>query len=187
MAAELDPSLSELRTMVAAPRGISPRTDWSEVQAALGFELPADYRRLVDEFGGGYLDDYLYLLEPRCRNPYYDLGEVRSERLEALQYLWDRGEERPDELSVQAEASVIPWATTDNGEVLYWLATPAAGPDDWVVMVNEARGPEWERFEVGCLEFLVGVLSGRIASDILSSRFPTHPHSFRSIPALDAS
>jgi hypothetical protein len=52
-------------------------------------------------------------------------------------------------------------------------------------MVNEARGPKWERFDVGCLEFLTGVLSRRITSEILWSRFPTSPHTFERIPALE--
>ena len=186
MSAAIGSSLSDLRALVAPPDGLVPRADWAEVQAALGIALPADYRRLIDEFGGGYIDDYLYLLEPRCRNPYYDLGEVASERVEALEDLWHRGEERPDELAQETGARVFPWATTDNGEVVYWLINPGAAPGDWVVMVNEARGPEWERFDVGCLEFLAGVLDGRIASDILSSRFPTSPHSFAGIPALEA-
>lgn len=171
--------------MVTPPDGVAPRTDWSAIQEALGIELPTDYRQLVDEYGGGDIDDYFYLLEPHCRNPYYDLLEIGAERTEALQYLWDRGEERPEELAAETGAHVFPWATTDNGEALYWLMIPGVRPDDWVVMVNEARGPRWERFDVGCLEFLVNILSGHTTSDILSSLFPTSPHSFRSIPALD--
>ena len=185
MAAGVGGDLGELRAMVAPPRGVIARSDWADVQVALGVELPTDYRCLVDEFGGGYIDEYLYLLEPQRRNPYYDLGEAGSERVEALEYLWDRGEKRPEEL-VGTGARVYPWATTDNGEVLYWLMKPESPPDDWTVMVNEARGPEWERFDVGCLEFLTGVLSGRITSEILSSLFPTSPHSFERIPALEA-
>jgi hypothetical protein len=185
MTADVGVSLGKLRAMVAPPSGVVARADWADVQLALGVELPADYRRLIDEFGGGHIDDYLYLLEPQCRNPYYDLGEAASERLEALEYLWDRGEERPEELA-ETGTRVCPWATTDNGEALYWLMKPESRPDDWVVIVNETRGPAWELFDVGCLEFLIGVLSGRITSDILSSLFPSSPHSFASIPALES-
>lgn len=176
--------LAELRAIVAPPSGVVARADWADVQLLLGVELPADYRRLVDEFGGGYLDEYLYLLEPHYQNPYYDLGEAASERLEALEHLWDRGEERPEELA-GTQARVYPWATTDNGEALYWLMKPGARPDDWIVMVNEARGPAWELFDVGCLEFLIGVLNGRISSDILSSLFPASSHSFARILPLE--
>jgi len=185
MTGDINLSLSELKAMVAPPSGVAPRADWSDVEEAVGIQLPTDYRRLVDEYGGGYIDDYLYLLEPRCRNQYYDLAEAGAERTEALQYLWDGGEARPAELAAGTEVRVYPWATTDNGEALYWLVIPGTSPDDWIVMVNEARGPRWERFDVGCLDFLVNVLSGRITSDILWSRFPTSPHSFHSIPALE--
>jgi len=108
-----------------------------------------------------------------------------AERGEALDYLWIRGEERPEGLEEGSGAHLVCWATTENGECLFWLVTPGVGPDEWVVMVNEARGPWWERFEMGCLEFLVGVLNGDIESEILSSRFPTDPHQFQRFLALE--
>lgn len=184
MSATIGSDLEELRAMIAPPRGVVARTDWGDVQAALGIELPTDYRCLVDEFGGGHIDEYLYLSEPQRRNPYYELCEAGSDRVEALEHFWDRGEERPEELAGTG-ARVYPWAITDNGEALYWLMEPGTPADDWIVTVNEARGPRRDRFDVGCLGFLTGVLSGRITSETLSSLFPAHPNSFERIPALE--
>ena len=51
--------------------------------------------------------------------------------------------------------------------------------EGWTVLVNEARGEEWEHFEMGCAEFLVATLTGEVRSGLLWSRYPTDPHTFR--------
>ncbi|MGV9313770.1 hypothetical protein ACWDR0_16505 [Streptomyces sp. NPDC003691] len=42
-----------------------PDTDWAAVEGRLGTRLPRDYKRMVEVFGDGVFDDYLYLnVEP---------------------------------------------------------------------------------------------------------------------------
>lgn len=50
-------------------------------------------------------------------------------------------------------------------------------------MANEAHGPEWESLDLDSFSVLSGVLSGRVTSGILSSRFPASPHASVSILA----
>ncbi|SEM02842.1 SMI1/KNR4 family protein [Streptacidiphilus jiangxiensis] len=151
--------------------------DWAGVESTLGTALPGDYKEFVEHVGGGYLDGYLYLLEPDCPNENYDLAESTEERTEAFDYLWDSAEDRPAELG-DPGARLIPFASTDNGEFLYWLARPEQDPDAWTVMVNEARGEWWERFDLGFAPLLLGLLRGGIRSEILTDDFPTTPHTF---------
>ncbi|MFD8001293.1 SMI1/KNR4 family protein [Streptomyces mirabilis] len=153
-------------------------TDWGQVEARLGHALPSDYQALIGELGGGRVDGYLWLLEPDCPNRHYDLVTTDGDQAEILTELWEAGEERPIELA-NSGAQVFPWAVTDNGECLYWFAQPGVSADDWTVAVNEARGSEWEFFPSGCVEFLNGILSRTVASEILWSKFPTEPHEFR--------
>ncbi|MFB7370803.1 SMI1/KNR4 family protein [Streptomyces sp. NPDC056222] len=161
-----------------APAPSEPRQkDWDEVERGLGFELPADYKELIHVYGGSHWDDYLYVLEPGCPNEHYDLAEWADHQDDALEGLWEF-EEKPAEL--EAEGSrVVPWATTDNGECLYWLVLPGLEPDRWTVMVNEARGDRWEHFSVSCTQFLASSLDGELRSSILWSSFPLTTHQFR--------
>ncbi len=75
--------------------------------------------------------------------------------------LWDF-EEKPGELEEEG-SFVVPWATTDNGEWLFWRASPDVHPDSWTVLLNEAHGEEWEHYEMTCTEFLVAAPSGDVA------------------------
>jgi hypothetical protein len=170
--------VERLTQLVAPPEGAAPRVDWDDVARELEVGLPGDYRVLIDTYGGGRFDGYLWVLEPRCSNRYYDLLRSVAERDEAFEMLWEDGEPKPVQLESPG-SRVIPWASTDNGEFLYWLVHPGSDPDEWTVMVNEARGEWWEHYDIGCAELLVQLLSGEVRSEILSSSFPLQIHEFR--------
>ncbi|MDV5146885.1 SMI1/KNR4 family protein [Streptomyces sp. SBC-4] len=171
------------RLLEIAPAPSEPRRkDWGAVERGLGVELPADYKELIRVYGGSNWDDYLYVLEPGCPNENYDLITWAEQQAEDLEGLW-QFEKKPVELAVDG-TRVVPWATTDNGECLYWLVVPGCEPDRWCVMVNEARGDRWEHFAVSCTQFLSSALAGELRSAILSSRFPLATHEFRQIGAV---
>ncbi|NUK53400.1 SMI1/KNR4 family protein [Streptomyces lunaelactis] len=171
------------RLFEIAPAPSEPRQkDWGEAERSLGIELPADYKELIHVYGGSNWDDYLYVLEPGCPNENYDLIEWAEHQAEDLEDLWEF-EKKPAELEVEG-SRVIPWATTDNGECLYWLVQPGLESDQWTVMVNEARGDRWEHFSVSCTQFLASTLDGELQSNILSSLFPRATHEFRQLGAV---
>ncbi|GAA4086327.1 SMI1/KNR4 family protein [Streptomyces shaanxiensis] len=177
----MNAALARLTDVVPPPS--EPRnTDWDAAERRLGVVLPTDYKELIRTYGGSNWDDYLYLLDPGCPNDNYDLVEWEDQQTEALEGLWEF-EKRPAELA-DAGSRVIPWATTDNGECLYWLVRAGRNPDEWTVMVNEARGDRWEHFPMNCTEFLAAVLQGDLRSALLSSRFPLTGHEFRRLVAV---
>ncbi|MFC8765927.1 SMI1/KNR4 family protein, partial [Streptomyces sp. NPDC057193] len=59
------------------------------------------------------------------------------------------------------------------------LIGETAKPDEWTVLVNEGRGPEWEHHPVSVAAFVAGVLTGRIHSETLGELQDTE-HSFDS-------
>ncbi|WP_030731245.1 SMI1/KNR4 family protein [Streptomyces sp. NRRL S-237] len=165
------------RLLEIAPAPNRPRDkDWGEVERALSVELPDDYKELIRVYGGSYWDDYLYVLEPDCPNKHYDLLKWAKYQFEDLQGLWTV-EKKPAELETEGSV-LIPWATTDNGECLYWLVLPGVEPNEWTVMVNEVSD-RWEHHPVSCTQFLASVLTGELQSNVLSSLFPLATHEFR--------
>ncbi|QTD95751.1 SMI1/KNR4 family protein [Streptomyces cyanogenus] len=165
----MNPSLTRLTELLPPPE-VAPK-DWAAVEEQLGTELPQDYKELVDTYGGGLFDENVWLLEPGCPRPRYDLIAMDAQCRESLQLLWDRGEPRPAELD-QEGARLIPWAYEDEGgEVLYFLSTPGQKPENWPILINEGRGPEWERHAGPCTSFLLGLMTGEIESEY----FPDMP------------
>jgi hypothetical protein len=153
--------------------------DWALVTRELGTELPGDYKEFIDTLGGGYIDGFLYVMEPDCPFEASDLIGFIEERAEALEYLWGSSEDKPRELA-GPDDRLIAFAMSDNGEYVYWLAKAGQDPDDWTVMVNEARGEWWEHYDMSFTQFLLSSLTGEIQCEIISYAFPASPHSFRS-------
>jgi hypothetical protein len=171
---------SVARRIDILPPATPPRSpDWARVESALGTPLPDDYKQLVEAYGGGVFDETIWLLEPDCADDDYDLVAQTQERDEVLAELWGAGEPKPPELEADG-ARVIPWANIDgSGHYLYWLVLPGRKPAEWTVVLNEGRGPEWERYSLPCAEFLVGVLTGAIDSFYFPD-FPADVHQFAS-------
>jgi hypothetical protein len=138
--------------------------------------LPDDYKEFIARAGGGRIDGYLYVLAPSSPSRHHDLAEASAERDEAYEDLFEF-EDKPGELEEEG-SRIIPWGTTDNGEWLFWRVLPGQAPTYYAVLVNEARGEEWEFHEMGFAAYLAAVLDGTLHSGILSTAFPSRPHSF---------
>jgi hypothetical protein len=131
--------------------------------------LPDDYARLVREYGPGSFGGFLWLLVPGAANQYLDLTRQVEIRLDALRVL---GEDLPYE-------PLLPFAFTDNGDVVYWHVRDPERPDAWTVVVNESRGPEWHAFDGNATEFLAKTLSGEHRVPMFPEDFPGEDRSFQ--------
>jgi hypothetical protein len=153
--------------------------DWDGIERALGHGLPADYKQLVDLYGSGAIGDFIWILEPGSPNEHLDLLRQTTRQLEALRQLRSQGE--PISYDIDSpDGHLIPWAITDNGDVCYWRRNPSDPPERWTVVVNEGRGPLWERFDGSATDFLVEIFSLRLRSHIFPEDFPPEQPAFRS-------
>lgn len=177
----MSPELNQLAELLPRPQTKQAVPDWDATEAALQAVLPTDYRNLIEAFGAGLIDDYFLLLEPGCSNDVYDLIKISGEREHANEALW-KFEDKPVEMEPAANR-LICWATTDNGEYLYWLVQDADVPDSRPILLNSESGEEWERYDMTVTRFLTLVLRGEIRSHVFWDRFPLPVHEFR--PAQD--
>ncbi|WP_392508558.1 hypothetical protein ACF3NT_04200 [Naumannella halotolerans] len=69
---------------------------------------------------------------------------------------------------------------TQNGDACFWHIT-GEDPETWTVVVDAARDPAWERFDMSTTSFLYGVLSGSVAVEALPADFPSGNPAFREI------
>lgn len=153
------------------------KKDWRVIERQMETSLPNDYKELIDRMGGGYLEEYMYILEPDCRNRHYDLVDMTDERTDVNDFFFDE-EGKPPEL--QAKGSfLIPWATTDNGEYLFWRCLPGQHPNKWTIMINQGRDWTWEHINLNCTDFLHASLKKEVRSEILYDDFPLSLHVFK--------
>ncbi|MFF3670822.1 SMI1/KNR4 family protein [Microtetraspora malaysiensis] len=174
------PSAVAQITELISRRATPQSRNWEAVENELGTPLPNDYKQLADIYGAGVFDETFWLLEPGCHhNRDLDLAFVIKECDEVLAYLW-KLEPKPTELDDDG-ARVLPWAFCEgSGHFLYWLVRPGQAPDDWTVMLNEGRGPEWESHSLSCSQFLFAAMTGDIDSVYFTGPLAT-PHQFQPI------
>ncbi len=162
-------ALAQLVAVVPPPARV-PRIDWTEVENRLGFPLPDDYRALMETYGEGSFDDFLWLLHPTSPNPNLNLiSELRAQR-EALALDVEGVGPPPEDL--------VPWAGTDNGDAVYWKFDSQRRLGGTVI-VNAARGDAWPEYDLSATEWLLAVLSGRIRVPVFPDDFPSRHPSFR--------
>ena len=152
-------ALDALKALAPPPAGPAPPGEAARA-------LPADYAELARAYGPGSFDEFIWLLVPGAENPNLDLDRQTHVRLDALSAL---GEDLPYE-------PLLPFAFTDNGDVVYWHAK--GEPDDWTVVVNESRGPEWHAFDGTATEFLLAALTGRERVPMFPADFPGEDPAF---------
>ncbi len=141
---------------IARPRDPLLSIDWDAAQAALGVDLPDDYKALAEHYGAGTVCD-LVVYVPGHPSPYVDLLRLVEVRRDVLRYIIEHGEELP-----YAPEQLLPWGNDGAGNQLWWLME-----GEWPVVANEARGEEWERYD-GAVAMLTGLVSGRLESEFLT-------------------
>ncbi len=152
-------SLEELVALAPPPGSpTAAEGDFAAVEADLGTRLPAGYKALVHRYGYGAFSDFLHLW-----SPFFAPCTMMSQARAALDA--DRTLARvaaravPFPLFPERDGA-LPWANTDNGDVVYWLTW--GEPDSWPVAVWMPRGGEkYDLVEGGAAAFLVQWLDAR--------------------------
>jgi hypothetical protein len=155
--------------------------DWAAAEERLGRRLPQDYKDLVGVYGGGDFDDHLGLLAPpptRCGS---ELTDYNAGRMIDVTDLWAISKNRPANLAGD-DLLLVAWASTIDSDTLNWLGKTGQSPEDWSVAVLDADLGECELYPMTCTEFLAGLLSEEITSEILSHHLSSEGHTFRSYP-----
>jgi hypothetical protein len=135
----------------------------------LGTGLPEDYKSFLEAFGIGTINGFLVVLAPLSSSPHVDLLKRGRSELEAYQTSKREFPKYYRDEVYPTPGGILPFAVTDNGEVLYWRTV--GSPERWTVTVYESRGPKKFDFDGGMAEFLVGILTAKIECDVLPRGF----------------
>ena len=152
--------------------------EWAIIERHIGTELPQDYKDFVNTFGTGYIGAFIWIFNPFARKPTLNLPSQIRVRLDALREI---KQQLPGDVSYRLfpePGGLLPCGATGNGDCLYWLT--GDNPDKWPILVNESRGPDWARFNMGVTDFLAGVLRRDIVCNIFPPDFPGQPMEFAS-------
>lgn len=147
--------------------------EWDDLRRGLNVTIPTELKKLIQLYGSGGFDSFLWLLNPHSRNPHLNLLLRGKEILRLHGERQQQGDRSlPYDLGVEPPA-LYPWAVTDNGDVLFWRTE---GQES--VVVYSPRDGEHEEFPLRIDAFLNRLLRGEIRSDLFPDDFPSTAPSF---------
>jgi hypothetical protein len=168
--------IDELLSVVTPPaQPVEASGDWGEVTTRLGFSLPVDYMQLVESFGSGSFNNFIWVLNPFATNPNLNLLYCLTRTLGGLRVL---REKHPDLIPFPLlfePSGLFPWGVTDNGDILCWITKGETG--HWSTVVLPRQHSTTAQFSVPMSVFLARLLSGKWVCDGLpSSAFSRTPY-----------
>jgi len=158
------------------PLEIVGNDGWELVEQRVGARLPEDYKAFIECYGTGRIGAFLVVLNPFSTNRFINLIDRSRVELEGLIALRQKWPQYYLHDVFPSPAGLLPFASTDNGEILYWRT--ACDPEQWTVVVYESRGPKHYDFDGRMTDFLAALLTRAIQCDVLPRTFPSGVVSF---------
>jgi hypothetical protein len=143
--------------------------DWELYELVTGITLPADYKAYLSVYGTGLVGGIITPYNPFCKRiswkPSYTCRDWMREALAIQELKREFGEAVFPYAVYPEEGGVLPWGSTDDGDRLFWLTN--SKPNEWTVLINEVRSPNFETFDYSMTGFLRAWIDGEIQSDII--------------------
>ena len=152
---------------------------WSSIEKKF-CKLPDDYKNFIETYGSGCIDGFIWIFNPFASNRNLNLSDQVQVKIEALNDLAKTFNEGIPFPLFPEPNGLLPFGVTDNGDVLFWQVTK--DPVDWKVIINAAREPKWEKYDVGMTDLLAGLLSRKLICGIFPEDFPSNHPMFYQLP-----
>ncbi|MCG8419786.1 MAG: SMI1/KNR4 family protein [Proteobacteria bacterium] len=144
---------------------------WEKVEQELSLVLPEDYKWFIEQYGTGCVSMYVWILNPFSKNENLNLiYQIGSQSALFREMKDELGEEGCPYRVYPDEGGLVPFAISDNGDTLFWLAD-SQDPQDWPVVVNQTRSSIYEVHEQNMTSFLLKLVTGEIKSEIFLSEY----------------
>lgn len=166
-------AISELTVIVpppAKPVETGNEKLWAQLEKQIG-PVPQDYKDYITLYGTGSLGGFVRVYNPFARDEYTDLmcaivrfGEINTHLKQS------EGDRFPYPEYPQPGA-IVPWASDDNGNIYYWKIG-VDSPDDWPVVVQASRAPDWQEVASPMTTFLAKAYTKRVKCKFWPKDFP---------------
>jgi hypothetical protein len=160
--------LERLRQLLPPPADpVEPgRPDgWAAVEAAIGTQLPGDFKAFTELYGSGMVDAFLYLYTPFAAGQDGNLLVEKDRVLAAYRQSRTRFPVRLSLPPVPEEGGVLPLGRTENGDELYWVTK--RDPDGWPVVLLESRAALLELHPMSVTGLLAALAANQLTSRVL--------------------
>lgn len=144
------------------------RLAFENAENELNVSFPLDYRHFIEQFGGGCIDSFLWILSPASQNENLSTVPMMKKWSGTLRQIQnDAPEDVPYPLWPDANGLVM-WGVTDNGDLLFW------SNDSESVVGCDGKITRWSTWNLPWGEFLSEVLDRLTTVPFFPDDFPPH-------------
>lgn len=171
--------LLEILSPPVSPHNIGNKQAWEDFINTLGTELPSDYKKFIETYGTGGIDNFIWILTPFVNDENVNFLKRKKDISEAYLQLKHDFPEYYKHNIFPVNGGLLPWAFTDNGDELYWLTE--GEPDNWKIVVYETRSFENYMYSLTMTQFLYRILMKDLICDAFPDDFPSDETTFVSV------
>lgn len=139
-----------------------------------GVAIPADYRRLLEVYGPGCFDEFLWVFAVGAENEHLD---ILAHTQEVRHILGRKDIPRLQDVLAEHGASVedlVQWGVTDNADLLLWVAN--GPPDGWPTVIVQAGQLDVFVYAACSTDLVLDLLRGAVCPPFFPEGFPSdHP------------
>lgn len=156
--------VEELAALLGWTERFDPELTWDEVDAALGYRLPGDFKLLMSRFPSGSFCTRFSVYSPvESRTALARFSQKQQMILGMYRDIRAKSSERVSYPLYPESGGVLPWGTSDES-YLFFRTIPDDDPDRWPSMFVYLDSSDWSDSEYPgtTSEFMLGMLSGRL-------------------------
>jgi hypothetical protein len=148
--------LETLRRIMPLTAECDISVDWDFISRSWGTKFPDDYRRFIEIYGAGEIENFLAIFKPEPKGgvPGQESGGMVGESA-TVEAVWAGGVRLPE--LANSTPRIISWGVDVNVNILCWDASHDH-PDKWPILVYGADDNLWSRYDCGMVEFLTRIL-----------------------------
>jgi hypothetical protein len=178
--------VADLQLLIGDSETSVPTIPWTEIEGAIGFEFPADYKSWAEIYPSIEIHEYLWVRHPLEFYKVLGVNGIKDELRgmsglpwgdNLLRRVFDSSGNEVQSTSVPRfypqSGGLIPWGITDNGGCAMW--DPIGPPSEWPVVIADESGIYWQEFDFGFLEFLLRIAQRKLHLNVWPETFPRSP------------
>ncbi len=165
--------LAQIITPPAMPVEAGTAKKWEKCEQRLGLKLPQSFKTLLDQFGTGSFNQFLYLYNPFAEEQEQNLFDV----LDLLHVVDAQARHAEPGWTMvwpfrlyPASAGLLPWGNAGSLDLIFFWQTGGL-PETWPIIFYDLSTGEYETWKKSVPEFLSALFTSQIESVFFPPQF----------------
>lgn len=157
--------------------------EWTKFESSYGIKFPKDYKMIINEYGTGSINNFLWILNPFDSDENINYSEKAKVMLDTYLEVKEIFPEDYEYSVYPEKEGLLPWGFTDNGDELYWQTNEQL--DSWRIVIYESASSVSYTYDMCLTEFLYKLFRREIECPAFPTSLFEEEASFVAVPDIE--